>query len=128
LAEAELMRQRDLAEHNKRFTAAVENMTQGLCMFDSDARLVVSNELYAKMYRLPPQMLKPGTPLRDIVSHRIRSGILNVDQSNAAIERQLSTLSALPAAERSSRVDEHADGRLIRVTRQPLPGGGWVAT
>jgi methyl-accepting chemotaxis protein len=28
----------------------------------------------------------------------------------------------------SSRVDELADGRLIRVTRQPMTGGGWVAT
>ena len=27
-----------------------------------------------------------------------------------------------------SRIDEFADGRLIRVTRQPMPGGGWVAT
>ena len=61
LAEAELNRQRDLAEQNMRFTAAVENMTQGLCMIDGDARLVVCNERYAKMYRLPPELLKPGT-------------------------------------------------------------------
>ena len=44
------------------------------------------------------------------------------------MQQQLSALSALPAEKRSSRIDEHADGTLIRVTRQPLPGGGWVAT
>jgi diguanylate cyclase (GGDEF)-like protein/PAS domain S-box-containing protein len=37
-------------------------------------------------------------------------------------------LSALPAEKKSNRIDEHSDGKLIRVTRQPLLGGGWVAT
>ena len=53
LAEAELNRQRDLAEQSLRLNAAVENMTQGLCMFDKDGRLVVCNDIYAKMYKLP---------------------------------------------------------------------------
>ena len=128
LAEAELIRQRDLAEQNMRFTAAVENMTQGLCMIDGDARLVVCNERYAKMYRLPPELLEPGALHCDIIAHRVRSGLLKGGQGNAEVQQQLSALSALPAEKRSSRIDEHADGKLIRVTRQPLPGGGWVAT
>src|SRR6202795_623837 len=44
LAEVELSRQRDLAEQSMRLHAALENMTQGLCMFDTDSRLVVCNE------------------------------------------------------------------------------------
>jgi diguanylate cyclase (GGDEF)-like protein/PAS domain S-box-containing protein len=128
LAEAELNRQRDLAEQSRRFNAAVENMTQGLCMFDRDARLVVCNELYAKMYRLPAELLKPGSLHRDIIAHRVRSGVLQGGHGNAEVQQQLSALSALPAEKRSSRIDEHADGTLVRVTRQPLPGGGWVAT
>jgi diguanylate cyclase (GGDEF)-like protein/PAS domain S-box-containing protein len=128
LAEAELNRQRDLAEQSRRFNAAVENMTQGLCMFDRDARLVVCNDLYAKMYRLPAELLKPGALHRDIIAHRVRSGILQGGHGNADVQQQLSVLSALPAEKRSNRIDEHADGKLIRVTRQPLPGGGWVAT
>jgi diguanylate cyclase (GGDEF)-like protein/PAS domain S-box-containing protein len=128
LAEAELNRQRDLAEQSLRFTAAVENMTQGLCMFDAESRLVVCNKLYADMYRLPPDLLEPGARHRDIIAHRVRTGVLKGGHGSADVEQQLSTLSALPSATRSSRIDEHADGKLIRVTRQPLPGGGWVAT
>jgi diguanylate cyclase (GGDEF)-like protein/PAS domain S-box-containing protein len=128
LAEAELTRQRDLAEQNRRFTAAVENMTQGLCMIDGDARLVVCNERYAKLYRLPPELLEPGTLHRDIIAHRVRSGLLKGGHGNADVQQQLSVLSALPVERRSSRIDEHADGTLIRVTRQPIPGGGWLAT
>lgn len=97
LAEAELIRQRDLAEQNMRFTAAVENMTQGLCMIDGDARLVVCNKRYAKMYRLPPELLKPGTLHRDIIAHRVRSGLLKGGHGNADVQQRLSALSALPA-------------------------------
>jgi diguanylate cyclase (GGDEF)-like protein/PAS domain S-box-containing protein len=128
LAEAELNRQRDLAEQSMRLNAAVENMTQGLCMFDKDTRLVVCNELYGEMYRLPPELLKPGALHSDIIAHRVRNGILKGGQGNVEVQQQLSALSALSANTRSSRVDEHSDGKLIRVTRQPLEGGGWVAT
>jgi diguanylate cyclase (GGDEF)-like protein/PAS domain S-box-containing protein len=128
LAEAELVRQRDLAEQSRRFNAAVEHMTQGLCMFDRDARLVVCNDLYAKMYRLPAELLKPGALHRDIIAHRVRSGVLKGGHDNADVQQQLSALSALPTEKKSNRIDEHSDGKLIRVTRQPLPGGGWVAT
>jgi len=89
---------------------------------------VVCNDLYANMYRLPTELLKPGTLHRDIIAHRVRSGLLKGGHGNADVQQQLSALSALPAEKRSSRIDEHADGTLIRVTRQPLPGGGWVAT
>jgi diguanylate cyclase (GGDEF)-like protein/PAS domain S-box-containing protein len=128
LAEAELNRQRELAEHSLRFNAAVENMSQGLCMFDQAKRLVVCNTLYAEIYKLPAELLKPGTPHSEIIAHRVRKGILKGVQGNAAVDRHLATLATLPIDRRSSRIDEHSDGKLIRVTREPLPGGGWVAT
>ncbi len=128
LAEAELNRQRDFAEQNMRFTAAVENMTHGLCMFDHEKRLVVCNAPFAKMYKLPPQLLKPGTRFSDIISYRFRHGMLKGGKAASALQKQLTVLSALSPEQSSRRVDEHEDGKLIRVTRQPLPDGGWVAT
>ena len=97
-------------------------------MFDAEKRLVVCNDRYAKMYRLPPELLRPGTPHRDIIRHRITSGILKGETSDNAAKQVLSTLDALPTNATASRIDELADGRLICVTRQPMPGGGWVAT
>ena len=68
------------AEHvqiqNIRFNAALNNMSQGLCMFDSDKRLVVCNERYARLYSLPPELLEAGTSHEAIIKHRIASGIL----------------------------------------------------
>ena len=49
-----------IEETNLRFNTALENLTHGLCMFDGDKRLVVWNERYANLYRLPPELLKVG--------------------------------------------------------------------
>ena len=120
--------QRELKEQKLRLDTAINNMGEGLCMFDADKRLVVCNDRYAKMYRLPPELLKPGTPHQDIIRHRITHGILKGETSESAAEQLISALGALPSDATSSRVDELADGRLICVTRQPMAGGGWVAT
>ncbi|PAY09516.1 bifunctional diguanylate cyclase/phosphodiesterase [Bradyrhizobium sp. UFLA03-84] len=120
--------QKELEEQRLRLDTAINHMGEGLCMFDAEKRLVVCNDRYAKMYRLPPELLVPGTAHREIITHRIANGILKGETSNVAATQVLATLNALPAGEISSRVDELADGRLICVTRQPMPGGGWVAT
>ncbi|SED62046.1 bifunctional diguanylate cyclase/phosphodiesterase [Bradyrhizobium erythrophlei] len=120
--------QKELEEQRLRLDTAINHMGEGLCMFDAEKRLVVCNERYAKMYRLPPELLRPGTAHREIITHRIANGILKGETSDSAATQVLATLNALPPGEISSRVDELADGRLICVTRQPMPGGGWVAT
>ncbi|MFN5715701.1 MAG: EAL domain-containing protein [Bradyrhizobium sp.] len=120
--------QKELEQQRFRLDTAINHMGEGLCMFDAAKRLVVCNDRYAKMYRLPPELLLPGTAHREIIKHRIANGILKGETTDSAATEKLATLNALPADEISSRVDELADGRLICVTRQPMPGGGWVAT
>ena len=118
----------EMSLQNIRFKAALDNMGEGLCMFDAQKRLVVCNDRYARMYKLPPELLNVGTPHTAVIAHRVSSGILKGDTGSAAIEQKVSALGELPAQTVSSRVDELADGRLICVTRQPMEGGGWVAT
>jgi diguanylate cyclase (GGDEF)-like protein len=120
--------ERRLALGKKRLDTALNNMSQGLCMFDRDKRLVLCNELYAKMYNLPAELLQPGALHSDIIAHRVRSGILKGNQGDVAVRDHLSVLSALSPVKRSVRVEDHADGTQIRVVREPMEGGGWVAT
>ncbi|MBW8853650.1 MAG: EAL domain-containing protein, partial [Bradyrhizobium sp.] len=120
--------QKEIQDQKIRLDTAINNMVEGLCMFDTEKRLVVCNERYALLYRLPPELLKTGTPHVDIVKHRVVNGILKGDTSEGAAGQYISRLAALPFDTVSSRIDEFADGRLICVTRQPMPGGGWVAT
>ena len=117
----------EISLQNIRFKAALDNMGEGLCMFDAQKRLVVCNDRYAKLYKLPPELLSVGTLHTAIIAHRVSSGILKGGTGVTAVEKKVSALGQLPAQTVSSRIDELADGQLIRVTRQPMEGG-WVAT
>src|ERR1700730_14768152 len=121
-------RQLSLEQTNIRFNTALENMTHGLCMFDADKRLVIWNDRYASLYRLPPELLKAGTSHEAIIAHRVMNGLLKGEKSAGAVDKKLGALGKHSAEKVSSRIDELADGRLIRVVRQPMPDGGWVAT
>jgi PAS domain-containing protein len=125
---ASIRRQLSLEQTNLRFNTALENMTHGLCMFDGAKRLVICNERYARLYRLPPELLKAGTTHEAIIGHRVMNGLLKGEQSAVAVDKKLGALGQHSAEKISSRIDELADGTLIRVTRQPMKGGGWVAT
>jgi len=57
----------------------LNNMTQGVVMFDSDERLVVCNERYLDMYRLSRDVVKPGATLVDVIKNRKVTGSLNID-------------------------------------------------
>lgn len=83
-------RETKLAEANARVDAALNNMTQGLCMFDVDERLVVCNERYLKMYNLPADIVKPGCSLADILKLRKTAGNFSpdIDQYLSSLRRQ----------------------------------------
>jgi len=110
-------RQLSLERANVHFNAAIENMSQGLCMFDAHERLVVCNRRFGEMYRLPSDLQKIGTLYGAIVDYRSKRG----ETSKTEMPQ--------PSHEgASSRIDELADGHFICVARSPMAGGGWVAT
>ena len=45
----------------------LECIMAGVCVWDSDLRLVTSNSSFRKIYRLPESLLRIGTPLREIL-------------------------------------------------------------
>ncbi len=122
---AELMvRERDLQAQNDRFDIAINNMTQGLLLFDAESRLIVCNRSYIAMYGLSPEIVKSGIALRDIIAHRRESGAFNgdVDEYCAALSR------SLLQGRTSHHQTETPDGRTIMIVNKPVAGGGWVAT
>src|SRR5438093_508469 len=70
---------RRLEEKDLRLATAVNNMSQGVVMFDANERLVVCNDRYMEMYGLSPEVLKPGCMLGDVIRHRIATGSLDRD-------------------------------------------------
>ncbi|PZA11403.1 diguanylate cyclase [Rhodopseudomonas palustris] len=114
--------QRKLLLDKQRLDTAINNMSQGLLLFDAQARLVVCNQRYLDMYGLSPEIVKPGCSLRDVLEHRKSTGSVHGDVDSIATNL-IDTLS-------SRRISEiHSIGsRSIEFSSVPVPGGGWVIT
>jgi diguanylate cyclase (GGDEF)-like protein len=121
-----LRRNEKLEQLNSCFEAALNHMGRGLSMFDGEQRLVMCNKAYADIYILPAALTRPGVPLMDILryhSHRIRGEELSKE---AAFEWVKDHVARLQQAGHREEIQSLPDGRVIRVTYQPLADGGWV--
>jgi methyl-accepting chemotaxis protein len=106
------------------FEAALNNMSEGLCMFDAQARLILRNDRYIEMYGLPPELAKPGVSLRELIQHRVRAGAFAGDPDEYVADM----LRRLKEGQIIQDLRERPGGILISVSSRPMAGGGWVAT
>src|SRR5487761_11638 len=106
----------------QRLDTAINNMTQGLLLFDSSHRLVVCNQRYIEMYGLSAELLRPGCTFREVIAHRKATGSFegDLDEYCSHVTRDI--------GQRNSMVIEPPDGRSIQIINEPLADGGWVAT
>jgi methyl-accepting chemotaxis protein len=101
----------------------LNNMTQGVALWDTAGRLVIRNDRYVTMYGISPDLAKPGTALIDIIRHRVATGSLDRDPAQYSAE----LLEAIAAGKVMRFVTEMPDGRFISVDNRPIPGSGyWV--
>jgi diguanylate cyclase (GGDEF)-like protein/PAS domain S-box-containing protein len=115
---------RKLASQNMQLDAALNNMIQGLCMFDAQNRLLVWNERYRAMYNIDPKGIWRGCTVRDLLDARIAAGTFPLDPTRYGDELR----DALKRGSTFIVNVELTDGRIIDVVNQPINGGGWVAT
>jgi diguanylate cyclase (GGDEF)-like protein/PAS domain S-box-containing protein len=115
----------ELREQKLQLDTALNNMTQGLNLFDSEGRLVLSNGRYIEMYGLSPELVRPGCTVGDLVAYRVARGTF----FSADAEKYTEDLLVSMAQRKSTSTKlELSDGRVIFVVNQPVAGGGWVVT
>ncbi|MDA9503607.1 diguanylate cyclase [Bradyrhizobium sp. CCBAU 11386] len=101
---------------------ALENMSQGLCMFDADGKIMLFNERYAAMLRRTDIALA-GRLLVDVLREEQAKG-----QWQGDADEFFARLVADAREGRTTSQIVNRFGRSIRVVNQPMQGGGWVAT
>jgi methyl-accepting chemotaxis protein len=113
-----------LARQNTQIKSALDNISQGLCMWDGDLQLVVCNQRYVEMFGMDPAFVKPGRFFREVLDHRAAVGSFkgNVEQYIADVMTRLAQQKA------STQMIQLADGRMLSISERPMPNGGWVAT
>ncbi len=63
-----------LAAQVRRLETVIDNLSQGVCFFDGEERLILSNRRYAEIYRLAPEHVRPGATLKEIIERREAAG------------------------------------------------------
>jgi methyl-accepting chemotaxis protein len=116
---------RRLDANSRLLSTALNNMTQGVVMFDSAARLVVCNERYLEMYGLSREFVRRGRTLQELIRHRMASGSFGHDPEHYCAK----LLAEMAAGKTSSAIIENPGGRAISVINRPIAGGEyWVGT
>ena len=113
----------ELREQNERFSAAVENMSHGLCMFDADERMIICNRNYLDIFCLDASVIRPGIRFLDILRHSVDIGIA----SQSADELYAIRKPYIDQARPSTYEETLSDGRIVNISHRPLASGGWVS-
>ena len=116
--------QQRLESQKHQVDTALNNMTQGLVLYDASARIVTFNQRYIDMYNLSTDVVKPGLHYYDLIQHRKDTGSYDGDV-RAFCDPIMRNISQGKA---NSTIMETPDGGAHLVINKPLATGGWVAT
>jgi PAS domain S-box-containing protein len=103
----------------------LNNMTQGVVLFDAHERVLVCNDRYVEMYGLSAGVVKPGCTLMELIENRIATGSLNIDPEKYRAE----IMTAVRQGIVMNRIVETPDGRAVLVVNRPIKNGRyWIGT
>ncbi|OAF15337.1 bifunctional diguanylate cyclase/phosphodiesterase [Bradyrhizobium neotropicale] len=116
--------QERLEAERLRLDTAINNMSQGLILYDASGTIVTCNRRYADMFGLSHDIIKPGCHIHEAMYHRKERGAFDghVEAFCADVMRIVAEGTV------STRIHQLPNGRSFQVINTPLAQGGWVAT
>jgi signal transduction histidine kinase/CheY-like chemotaxis protein/HPt (histidine-containing phosphotransfer) domain-containing protein len=121
--------QEKLEEEQEKLRLVVENMSDGVMLFDKDLRWRMLSRPLMRFLDLPEEFFRIGTSARDVVAWQMRQGHLGpVPEAPDDFERSLDArMEAFrqPGGRRYLR--KAVTGTWLDVSMQPLPDGGMLA-
>jgi PAS domain-containing protein len=114
---------RQMHQTNRQVQTALDAMSQGVCMFDAQERLVICNVKYYEMYGLKLEDARAGSTLSQVLARRVSMGTFARDPDVYRHE--------LITHVRKGETTTHevaSEGRNLLVMNHPVKGGGWVGT
>ena len=120
----ERRRERELAEKSILLQSTLDNLMQGVSVFDSSLRLVAWNDRFVDLLALPDWLVQPGVELSEYLRFRAERGDYGHDGAAAAAIRLEAARQCRPL--QSDQV--LPSGRILEMRRDPMPDGGSVTT
>jgi|GEM_PF-595644 len=116
-------RERELAEKSSLLQGTLENMGEGISVFDAQHRIVAWNERLIDLTGTPRSMFRIGTPLIDFIRYNAQRGEYGPGDPEERT-REAYRLATLAHPQRQARW--RATGRYVELRRNPMPRGGFV--
>lgn len=118
-ASAAIQYNRDLLQ------TAIDHVRQGLCVFDTDLRLICWNRQFRELLDLPPEFGRVGVPLDEIVRYNAVRGEFGLDPVDELIGERLHKMVVT-----RETFKEHLPSRnmVLEVRTNTMPDDGFVVT
>ena len=120
----ERRRERELAEKSVLLQSTLDNLTQGVSVFDSQARLVAWNDRFVDLLQLPYWLVRPEASFGDYLRYRVERGDFGAD-AHRALAAQTEQIRRREASKNEQIL---TNGTVLEVRRDPMPSGGFVTT
>jgi PAS domain S-box-containing protein len=114
-----------LARQSALLQATLDNISQGLSVYDADLRLVAFNQHYIHMLGLPPGFARPGLRFEDFVRWNSQRG----EYGPGTPEEHVAGRVALVTKPEPHYIErKRPDGTVVEIRGNPMPSGGFVTT
>ncbi|WP_163923550.1 PAS domain-containing hybrid sensor histidine kinase/response regulator [Photobacterium sp. Alg240-V54] len=102
---------------------AIEHISQGIAVVDKQLRLVAWNQRYLELFTFPAGLIQVGRPIAEVIRYNAQQGLCGEGDPEQHVAKRIQHLQQR-TPHTSSRV--RADGQVIEVQGNPMPGGGFV--
>jgi signal transduction histidine kinase len=108
------------------FAGVLDNLTQGIAVFDGELRLKLFNRRYVKLFKFPAGFLKTGMSYEDILRFNVSRGEHGDVDPETHVQKWLAVARNQTHASRHEHV--RPDGTVIALRRALMPNGGFINT
>jgi PAS domain S-box-containing protein len=125
LAAAQEAKLKEIREAQTRLIDAIETISEGFSLYDSEDKLILSNSRYRELFASYADFMVTGTSFEAILRTAIERGLIKdaEGRGDAWIEERI----ARHHAASETHVQHHSDGRWIQVSERKTATGGVVA-
>ena len=120
----------DQKSHTDRFDqhmlqSTLENVSQGISVVDNEQNLIAWNGAYIELFNYPPELVYVGASIQSLIEHNISAGWIEGKNITDKARRRVNHMRA---GKPHMYERQNPDGRFLRITGSPMPGGGYVTT
>ncbi|WP_106638615.1 GAF domain-containing sensor histidine kinase [Allosphingosinicella vermicomposti] len=118
-------RQAALEEKTELLNLTVENVRQGVALFDSDLRLNLCNDAFVELFDYPPGFVKPGDYAFELMKYVAERGDLGDGDPDAIVQGFVQSI--LSTDSRKLEI-VRVNGRHLDICRNTIRGGRFIMT